>query len=475
METVKSGKKVYSTQYEKMTEMPVGKLILQLGIPTTLTMLVTNIYNMADTFFVGQINNSASGAVGVVFGIMAILQAVGFMFGHGAGSMVSRFLGSHEEGRANRVATVALFCSFTFGLAISVIGLSFLDPILYLMGSTDTILPYARDYATCILLAAPFMVTSFSLNNLLRYQGKAVLALVGIGFGGILNIALDPILMFGFEMGTLGAGVATAISQLISFTILCCLYQSKLTVCKFKLSEIKYTLTEMWMIMSTGMPSFIRQGLGSISTMLLNGQAKLYGDPAVAAMSVVGKITMFVFCVGLGIGQGFQPVAGFNYGAKKYDRVRKGFFFTFVTGEILLGIVALGGIAVSDFIVGVFRDDPTVIEIGSKALLYQLIAVLFMPFTVCTNMMLQSTGKNVQASITALLKNGLCFIPLILTLPLRFGVLGIQIAQPIADLITFLCSIPFAIHFFVDLRKRERALTEGGDTGEFVYKETVDD
>ncbi len=440
------------TKQEEMLNTPVSKLILMLGIPSTLTMLITNIYNMADTYFVGQIGTSASGAVGIVFGIMAILQAMGFLFGHGAGSIISRLLGGGDEKRADRISSIALFCAFTGGLVISLIGFLFMKPIMYFMGSTETIYPYAVQYAACIFVAAPFIVASFAMNNILRYQGSANLGLVGIGTGAILNIVLDPILMFNFNMGILGAGAATAFSQILGFFVLLFLFQSKKTKCTFKLSHIKYLREEIAVISYTGLPSLVRQGMGSVSTMLLNREAAIYGgDAAVAAMSIVGRVTMFIFAVGLGIGQGFQPVAGFNYGAGRFDRVRKGYRFTLIAGEVFLGSFALAAIFVSGRVIGIFRDDAAVIAIGSPALLYQCIAIFFMPISVCTNMLLQSTGKNGQASFTALLKNGLCFIPLILVLPKIYAIYGIQLSQPIADVLSCLISIPFAINFFKKL------------------------
>ncbi len=443
--------KTYSSQYEKMTEMPVSRLIMSLGIPTVFTMLITNIYNMADTYFVGQISTSASGAVGIVFGIMAILQAIGFLFGHGAGSIISRLLGGGSKERANHVAAISIVCAFTAGMIITLFGFLFLRPLMYFMGSTDTIYPHAVRYASCIFVAAPFILTSFTMNNILRYQGNANLGLVGIGTGAVLNIALDPILMFGFEMGVLGAGIATAFSQIVGFVILFMMIKSKKTQCSFVLTDIRYIKDEIFPIIYTGMPSLVRQGMSSISTMLLNREAAVYGDAAVAAMSIVGRASMFIFAVGLGIGQGFQPMAGFNYGAGKYNRVRKGFVFTFLAGSVLLGIMSVAGMIIPEKIVSIFRDDTSVIAIGKTALFYQSIAILFSPFYVCTNMMLQSTGKNIAATTTALLKSGLCFIPAILILPQFFGLHGIQLAQPIADVATCFLTIPFAIWFFKNL------------------------
>ena len=431
-----------------MTETPVGKLIIKLGIPTTVSMLVTNIYNMADTYFVGTLGTSASGAVGIVFGLMAIIQAVGFMFGHGAGSIISRKLGAKDNETANVVASTSFFFAIGAGALISVFGIVFSEPFLKLLGSTETILPFAKDYAFWILLAAPVMTASFVLNNILRYEGKAALAMIGLTVGGGLNIFGDWLLIRVFNMGINGAGISTAVSQMISFSILLFMFLSGKTQSKFSLKSLKKGIPELKNIMYTGLPSLTRQGLSSVATMLLNNTAGLYGDAAVAGMTIVNRICFFIFAVGLGIGQGFQPVCAFNYGAKKYKRVKKGFFFTWGVGELLLAILAVIGLVFSDSLVGFFRDDPEVIEVGSFALKMQLLALFFQPLSICTNMMLQSVGKNKHATFLSAIRSGVAFIPSLLILSRILGLTGVQIAQPVGDVITFFISIPFMVSFF---------------------------
>ena len=321
-----------NTQYRKMTETPVSKLIIMLGIPTTISMLVTNIYNMADTYFVGQLGTSASGAVGIVFGLMAIIQAFGFMFGHGAGSIISRRLGAKDVESASRFASTSFFCSLAAGGLITLCGFLFLEPLVRLLGSTDTILPYAKTYAGFILAAAPFMASSCVLNNILRYEGHAAIAMIGLTTGSVLNIFGDWLLMEKMGFGVEGAGMRRLYPRRSAsfFCFLCFLAEKHRAVFRFAILREKYfrACTNC----KTGLPSLMRQGLSSIATMLLNGQAGMYGDAAVAAMSIVNRICFLLFSIGLGIGQGYQPVAAFNYGAKKYDRVRKGFFFTLVGG-----------------------------------------------------------------------------------------------------------------------------------------------
>ena len=325
-----------------------------------------------------------------------------------------------------------------------------------LLGSTDTILPYARTYASFILLAAPFMASSCVMNNILRYEGRAALAMVGLTSGGILNIFGDWLLMDGFGLGVMGAGLSTAVSQIISFCILLFMFLSGKTESKFALKWVTKDLGDVVMICKTGLPSLMRQGLTSVSTMVLNGQAAIYGDAAVAAMSIVNRICSFIFSVALGIGQGFQPVSAFNYGAKKYGRVRQGFCFTLGLSEVLLGTIAVVGMIYSSHFVAFFRNDPKVITIGNFALSVQLAALFFQPLTVCSNMLFQSVGKNGKATFLAMLRSGLCFIPVIALLSKVLGLTGVEISQTVADVLAFFISLPFTLRFLGELKREEQ-------------------
>lgn len=445
-----------SSQYEKMTTEPVSKLVLTLGLPTTISMLITSVYNMADTFFVGTLGNSASGAVGVVFGVMSIIQALGFMFGHGAGSIIARRLGAQDTDSATSYASVSFFTALFTGTIFGVLGLLFLDPFMRLMGSTDTILPYARDYGRFILITTPIMMASFVFNNILRYEGKAYLAMIGLGTGGILNIALDPIFIYKFHMGISGAGLATALSQCVSFCILLSMFLRGKTQSKLSFSRFTSHLSMLPLIIQTGLPSLVRQGLNSVATMFLNHYAGLYGDSAVAAMSIVNRICFFIFAVGLGIGQGFQPVCGFNYGAKRYDRVKKAFVFTVGIGEVFLGVLAITGIIVSNQLIGLFRDDVEVIQIGTKALQFQLIALFFQPLSICSTMLFQSVGANKLATFFSMLRSGLIFVPLLVTLHHFIGLLGIQGAQALSDIITFIITVPVVVWYIKRMMALEK-------------------
>ena len=444
-------------QFRKMTETPIPKLILSLAAPTILSMLITSIYNLADTFFVGQISTSASGAVGVVSSLMAIIQALGFMLGHGAGSIISRSLGSQNTQAANRFASTSFFTALAFGLILAVLGLATLPSFMMLLGSTETILPHACAYARPILMAAPLMMSSLVMNNILRYEGKANFAMIGLVTGGVLNMVLDPVFIFGFGMGTAGAGLATALSQSISFCILLSMFLHGKTVSQFQISAVTRSPAEFVTILMTGLPSFGRQGLNSIGGMLLNIAARSYGDAAVAGMSIVSRIFMFIISVAIGTGQGFQPVAGFNYGARKYRRVEKACVFTMCASFCFLTVIIAACWFNAEALIKLFRDDPEVTAIALPAFQYQCFAIFLQPVIVAGNMLFQSIGKSGRATFLACCRQGVFFIPLILTLPRFFGLVGIEICQPIADVLTFLVTVPFLFPFLHQLVKMDEA------------------
>ncbi len=416
-------------------------------------MLITNIYNMADTYFVSTLSNAAGGATSVVFSIMAILQAFGFMFGHGAGSHVSRLLGAKNEKRAGNFATSSVVMSAACGVVIMVFGLAFLEPLMLFLGSNADILPHAKAYATYIFIAAPAMTTSCVFNNVLRYEGKATFAMVGLTSGGILNILLDYVFIMHIGMGTAGAGLATAISQYISLIILAVPFFIGKTQSKISIGRGFISWRIAWDIISTGLPSLIRQGLSSISTGMLNVQAKAFGTAAIAAMGYVSKTVQFIFCVGLGIGQGFQPVSAFNYGAKKYSRVKKGSYFTMAFGLLLIGGLAAVCYFIAPMIISIFNSegDALVTQIGTQALRINCMVLWVLPFTVVGNMMFQSIGKRIPAILLSALQNGIAFMPLIWILPTHLGLLGLEMAQPVAYIITALVTLPVTVVFLSKL------------------------
>ena len=444
-------------QFRRMTETPIPQLVLSLAAPTILSMLITSIYNLADTFFVGQISTSASGAVGVVSSLMAIIQALGFMLGHGAGTIISRSLGSRDTTAATRFASTSFFTALVFGVVLAVAGLGTLPHFMMLLGSTETILPHACAYARPILMAAPLMISSLVMNNILRYEGKASFAMIGLVTGGVLNIALDPLFMFVFGLGTAGAGIATALSQSISFCILLSMFLRGKTVSQFRLSAVTREARDFGRILLGGAPSFGRQGLNSIGGMLLNLAARSHGDAAVAGMSIVSRIFMFIISVAIGVGQGLQPVASFNYGARKYRRVRQAAIFTieaaFCMLVVLVGLCWVNG----DALIRLFRDDPAVTAVVLPAFHYQCLAMLLHPIIVVANMTFQSVGASGRATFLACCRQGVFFIPLILILPRTHGLFGVEICQPIADVLTFLVSLPFLIAFLQQLGRMDDA------------------
>ena len=444
-------------QFRRMTETPIPQLVLSLAAPTILSMLITSIYNLADTFFVGQISTSASGAVGVVSSLMAIIQALGFMLGHGAGTIISRSLGSRDTTAATRFASTSFFTALVFGVVLAVAGLGTLPHFMMLLGSTESILPHACAYARPILIAAPLMISSLVMNNILRYEGKASFAMIGLVTGGVLNIALDPLFMFVFGLGTAGAGIATALSQSISFCILLSMFLRGKTVSQFRLSAVTREARDFGRILLGGAPSFGRQGLNSIGGMLLNLAARSYGDAAVAGMSIVSRIFMFIISVAIGVGQGLQPVASFNYGARKYRRVRQAAIFTieaaFCMLVVLVGLCWVNG----DALIRLFRDDPAVTAVALPAFHYQCLAMLLHPIIVVANMTFQSVGASGRATFLACCRQGVFFIPLILILPRTHGLFGVEICQPIADVLTFLVSLPFLLAFLQQLGRMDDA------------------
>ena len=325
--------------YRKMTESPVHGLIIKLAVPTIISMLVSSIYNMADTYFVSKLGTSAAGAVGVVFSVMAIIQAVGFTIGMGGGVIMSRQLGARETEKAMSSASTAFFFALALGILLAVSGVLFNKPLMRLLGATETILPYAQSYAAYIFLGAPFMCTSFVMNNLLRSEGKAAFAMVGITAGGVLNIALDPLFIFTFGLGTAGAAIATSVSQAISFLILLTFFMMGKSNVRINIRRVSLKGRLYLDIVKMGLPSLSRQGLASLATVALNVSAAAFGDAAVAAMSITSRITFFIFSALLGFGQGFQPVCSFNWGARKYGRVYDAVRFTAAVGTILMIII----------------------------------------------------------------------------------------------------------------------------------------
>ncbi|MCZ8372527.1 MULTISPECIES: MATE family efflux transporter [Phocaeicola] len=440
-------------KYTLMTTAPVPRLIGSLAVPTIISMLITSFYVMADTYFVGKINTQSTAAVGISFSVMAIIQAFGFFFGHGSGNYISRKLGAREYQSAEKMASTGFFCAFIAGTLITVFGLIFLSPICKALGSTSTILPYSETYLGIILLGAPFMASSLVLNNQMRFQGNAVYAMIGIIVGAVLNIGLDPLLIFVFDMGIAGAGIATLASQICSFIILLYMDRKGENI-RIRFSNFTPKLSLLKEILYGGSPSLCRQGLASTATILLNVAAGRYGDAAIAGMSIVTRICMFINSFVIGFGQGFQPVCGFNYGAGFYTRVRHGFWFCIKLGVIFLSICSIIGYIYAPEIVSWFRkEDAQVIEIGARALRWQLITLPLGTWVILCNMLLQTIRKPVRAVILSSARQGLFFIPFILILPYLLGLQGVEMCQAAADLCSFLLAIPLTIGVLKGMRE----------------------
>ena len=439
-----------------LTEEKIPTLVLNMAVPSIISMLITSFYNMADTFFVGQIGTTATAAVGVIFPLMSIIQALGFTFGHGSGNYISRKLGQGEVEDAKKMAATGFVSALVAGAIFGLVGLIFLDGLVGILGATPTIAPYARQYAMYILIGTPFMASSLVLNNQLRFQGSAFFGMIGMGVGAVLNIALDPLFIFVLDMGVSGAALATILSQIVSFCLLLrgCTRGGNIAI---SLKNFSPSWARYKEIARGGTPSLFRQGLGSVATICLNFAAGIYGDAAIAGMSIVTRVLQFANSAIIGLGQGFQPVCGFNYGAKLYGRVRKAFWFTVSLAFCVLLIGSIVGIAFAPQIIAIFRkEDLEVIKIGALSLWLQCIFLPLSAFVVGSNMMLQTIGKPVKASISAAARTGLFFVPAILILPQFFGLLGVQMSQAVADLCSFVLCVPLAGTTLLEMKRLEK-------------------
>ena len=441
-------------KFRQMTEPPVHKLICKLAIPCIISMLVTSFYNMADTYFVGMMDSTAAtGAVGVVFAMMSIIQAIGFFFGHGSGNYISRMLGKQNYQEAGNMAATGFYSALFTGLVICILGQIFLEPLSYLLGATSTMLEDTKAYLGVILLGAPWMTASLVLNNQLRYQGSAMYAMIGIVAGAVLNIGLDPLLILYFDMGVAGAGWATIISQFVSFCLLC-VGCSKGCNLRIRIRQFQFKWFYFKNILQGGLPSLARQSLASVAAMCLNHVAGGLGDAAViAAMTIVQRIMMFGASTMIGFGQGFQPVCGFNYGAGLYNRVKEGFWFCVKASlGVLVGISILMFIFAPE-LVKWFRDDSAVYNCGAMALRFQCITFPAQSWIVMSNMMEQSIGRTAPATFLSAARQGIFFIPSVFLLSAAFGLLGIQMAQAVSDFLTLLCAIPIHLHVMRSMQK----------------------
>ena len=444
-----------------LTQTPIPRLIWALAVPTIISMLVTGIYNTADTYFVGRISTEATAAVGLVFTVQAIIQAMGFFCGHGSGNSLSRMLGAGRRQDAAEMAATGFVLALLLGVTVAAVGNLFAADLADFIGATDASRGDTMAYMRIILIGAPFMMGQFVINNQLRFQGSAMYAMVGLMLGAIMNIGLDPLLMFVFGLGIRGAAIATVMGQITSFVALL-IGSRRGENLRLKASNIRMTGANLLQIVNGGMPSLARQGLAAVSTLLLNRYARIYGgDAAIAGMSIVTRVLMLNVSLLIGFGQAYQPVCSYNYGAGLRTRVREGYRYCLKYGTIMMTTAGVLCLLFAPTIVGWFRDDPAVIPIGARALRWQASVLPLLTTSILTNMMLQSMGKGVKASITSSARNGIFFIPLILILPHFFGLAGVEMTQAWADVLTFLLAVPMA---YSELRnmKTDR-LPEGDD------------
>ncbi len=437
--------------YTFLTHAPIHRVIFTMAVPTIISMLSTSMYNLADTYFVGTINTQCTAAVGISFSVMAIIQAVGFFFGHGSGNYISRKLGAKEHDLARKMAATGFVLSFLAGIVIAILGQIFITPLAVFLGSTPTILPYTERYLGIVMLGAPFMTTSLTLNNQMRFQGNAAYAMKGILSGVLLNLVLAPLLILYFSLGITGAAIATLISQTFGCCMLFIMSRKGQNI-HIRLCDFTPSKSFAKEIIFGGTPSLSRQGLGSVSTILLNVAAGAYGDAAIAGMSIVTRISFFIYAVVIGIGQGFQPLCGFCYGAQLYGRVKEAFYFCIKCGTTFLSVCALIGFIYSEPIIELFRSDPEVIKVGAVALEWQVISYPLVCTIVMTNMLMQTIRKPIRANLVAAARSGLFFIPLIFILPYFFGLLGVEMCQAWADVCAFVLSVPIAWSAFRDMK-----------------------
>lgn len=426
--------------YTFLTEGPIWKVVLTMAVPTTISMLVTSLYNLVDTYYVGRIDTQATAAVGVVLPVMTVIQAFGFFFGQGSGTFMARMLGAKESARAARMATSAAALSALFGLLLAVSGLLFLEPLSLLLGSTPTILPYTKDFLGIILLGAPFMTFALTLNNQIRFQGNAAYSMIGILSGAVLNVLTVPLFAFTLGMGIKGAAIGTVIGQICSALVLAYM-AGKGGGVGLRLKDFAPDAGILRDIFRGGTPSLTRQGMASVSTLLLNVAAGAFGDAAIAGMSIVSRISLLVFSMILGLGQGFQPFCGFNYGAGFYRRVRRGYFFCLKAGTAVLLLCCIPGFIFAPEIIDFMRHDPSVVAVGGSALRWQLLTWPLAAVITFSNMTLQTSGRSVPANVLAASRNGIFFIPLIIVLPKLWGLFGVEICQAVSDVFSFAVAV----------------------------------
>lgn len=437
-------------KYKEMTETPIRRLVLRLAVPTTISMMTTSFYNVVDAAFVGHLSTEATAGIGISFAFMTIVQALGFFFGHGSGNYISRALGARRFDNAATMAAVGFFTTFFLGSLVALFFSFNLPGLAKLLGATPDVVPYAAEYLRYIVLATPFMMSSLTLNNQLRLQGNARYGMVGLVSGAILNIGLDALFIVGLGWGVTGASLATAISQTVGWCLL--LWgTTRPSSIHISIRNFRPTPRAYYEVLMGGAPSLCRQVFNCTAAICLNYAAARFAAPGceastVAAFTVVTRTMMFAFSFVLGVNQGFQPVAGYNYGAQKYARVRQSYLFTVSFTTILLLLISSVGIIFAPSIIALYRDeDPVMLSIGIQVLRYQCLAFVAVGLPTTTNMLFQVIRMPIRSILISIGRQGLFFLPLLFILPLFLGLQGIMLTQAVADVLTCLFSVPFAL------------------------------
>lgn len=449
-----------SDKHNEMTTRPVPRLVVSLAVPSIISMMVTALYNVVDALFVGHLSTEATAAIGVSFAYMTFIQAMGFFFGHGSGNYISRALGARQVDNAVHMASVGFFTPLIIGATTGLAGLIWLPQLVSLLGATPCVAPHACQYLSCILIASPFMMSGFTLNNQLRLQGNARIGMVGIASGAVLNIALDALFIVALDMGIRGASMATAISQFCSWLML--LWgTTRPAAIHISLKAFRPDLRSYKEIVMGGTPSLFRQAFNCLASIMLNYAAARWALPgqeasAVAAFAVVTRTMNFAFSFTLGIDQGFQPVCGFNYGAKKYGRVLQSYTYALTLSTSFLLLFAIIGYIWAPDIIRLFRDeDPLLIAIGTRAMRWQCVSFPMIGLSTATNMLFQNIRMPFHSTLISIGRQGLFFIPAILLLPPQLGLHGVEVTQAVADACTFLLTIPFALRIVSRLKAQE--------------------
>ncbi|MBQ2896102.1 MAG: MATE family efflux transporter [Oscillospiraceae bacterium] len=425
-------------KYREMTETPVERLIIRLAIPSTISLLVTSIYNLADTYFVGQLGNSATGAVGIVYPLMTLIQAIGLMFGKGTGTLLGRQLGGKHNEEAEHTVAQGFIFSVLLGSALMIFGLLFINPLATLLGTTESMRPYTIVYARYILLAMPFKAAATCLSFSLRFQGYSSRATWGLACGAILNIILDPLLITGAGLGLAGAAIATMTGEMTSCLLLLWMCTRKGCVA-LRPRNMLPSLRSLVSICKNGFSSLIKNSLSSIATILLNTAAAPFGDAVVAAFTIVSRLVHIAQMIYFGISDGYQPVCSYNYGARCYERIRRGYWFCLKIGTLLIILVVLS-FAFSRPIIAAFRDDAQVIAVGTRILRVQMLTLTLLPISSAGFVMLQGIGRNGPAAVLGSGRQGLFLVPLLLILPRIWGLNGLIAVQPSSDILAALLS-----------------------------------